>query len=106
MNKIFPNWLTTVLLALLLTFISYKLVVRGVITWQKESAEQLTIPVDDQITQPLLQGEGKLPPSLTVFCNNPDRLNNTSRALETRILSLSQFPLVVSRAQINITSTT
>lgn len=32
-----PAWMTTVLLALLLTVISYKLLIRGFITWHKES---------------------------------------------------------------------
>ena len=34
-----PGWLTTVLLALLLSLLSYKLAVRGVKTWKQESKD-------------------------------------------------------------------
>ena len=53
----FPNWLTTILLALLLTFISYKLIMRGLITWQKESAQIKLQDSQGANLQPLLEEE-------------------------------------------------
>ena len=50
-NKVLPAWMTTVLLGLLLTFITYKLVVRGVITWRHESEEKHD---EEHQRQPLL----------------------------------------------------
>ena len=45
--------MTTVLLAVLLTFISYKLLARGFLTWQSES-KQAEHPKSEDLTQPLL----------------------------------------------------
>ena len=53
----FPNWLTTILLALLLTFISYKLIMRGLITWQKESAQIKLGDSQGPDLRPLLEEE-------------------------------------------------
>ena len=44
----FPNWLTTILLGLLLAYISWKLLARGIITWSKESDEQETLADEEQ----------------------------------------------------------
>jgi len=69
-NKILPSWMTTVLLALLLTFISYKLLVRGFITWHSESTEFLELQNQglhhdgqDGLEQPLLQDRSANPPT-------------------------------------------
>lgn len=53
----FPNWLTTILLALLLTFISYKLIMRGLITWEKESAQIKLEDSQGAHLRPLLEEE-------------------------------------------------
>lgn len=50
-SQVLPAWLTTVLLGALLTFITYKLVVRGVITWRSETQQHHQ---DDEQRQPLL----------------------------------------------------
>ncbi|EIE22493.1 hypothetical protein COCSUDRAFT_47913 [Coccomyxa subellipsoidea C-169] len=39
LNKATPNWMTTILLAALLTLLTYKLVDRAVVTWRKENLE-------------------------------------------------------------------
>jgi peptidoglycan/LPS O-acetylase OafA/YrhL len=51
-----PNWMTTVLLAILLTLLTYKLVVRSLITWRKENNK--IAAAREGITEPLLQGNG------------------------------------------------
>ena len=57
-----PNWLTTVLLAMLLTVLTWKLSVRGFMTWRKETVEAEK-QRDSEIAEPLLQD--KMPrPSL------------------------------------------
>jgi len=68
--QILPSWMTTVLLALLLTFISYKLLVRGFITWHSESTEFLELQNQglhhdgqDGLEQPLLQDRSANPPT-------------------------------------------
>lgn len=53
-NKVLPAWLTTVLLGALLTFITYKLVVRGVITWRNETEHKHE---EDEQRQPLLEND-------------------------------------------------
>lgn len=50
-----PSWMTTILLAALLTFISYKLLARGFITWRDESSEAKHHK-SGEATEPLLQG--------------------------------------------------
>lgn len=49
-----PNWLTTVLLAMLLTVLTWKLSVRGFITWRKETAVSKK-ERDSEAAEPLLQ---------------------------------------------------
>ena len=49
-----PNWLTTVLLAMLLTVLTWKLSVRGFITWRKETAASIK-ERDSEAAEPLLQ---------------------------------------------------
>ena len=66
--QVLPSWLTTVLLALLLTFISYKLITRGFITWHSESLAQQHQRLDvdgqdDGLEQPLLQDGGTESPT-------------------------------------------
>lgn len=50
-----PNWITTILLAALLTLLTYKLAARSLITWRKENDARR--PDQADATQPLLQGE-------------------------------------------------
>lgn len=54
MNKLLPTWLTTILLAILLTSVSYKLVVRGVICWRQETTEHAHELDGEPSRQPLL----------------------------------------------------
>ncbi len=49
-----PNWLTTVLLAILLTVLTWKLSSRGFMTWRKETADAQKLR-DSAAAQPLLQ---------------------------------------------------
>ena len=49
-----PNWLTTVLLAILLTMLTWKLTSRGFLTWRKETADAQE-QCDSEAAQPLLQ---------------------------------------------------
>ena len=49
-----PNWLTTVLLAILLTVLTWKLSFRGFMTWRKETADAQKAR-DSEAGQPLLQ---------------------------------------------------
>ena len=59
-----PGWLTTFLLALLMTFMTWKLAVRGVTTWKLETKQMAAVQpppaagaaeaVPDDLTQPLL----------------------------------------------------
>ena len=51
-----PNWLTTVLLAILLTMLTWKLSARGILTWRKETADAQQ-QCDSEAAQPLLQDE-------------------------------------------------
>ena len=57
-----PNWLTTVLLAILLTVLTWKLSVRGFMTWRKETAEAEK-QRDSEIAEPLLQDKMRGPSS-------------------------------------------
>lgn len=54
-----PNWLTTVLLAILLTVLTWKLSFRGLLTWRKETAEA-DKQRDAEAAQPLLQGRARM----------------------------------------------
>lgn len=56
-----PNWLTTILLALLLTLLTYKLVDRAVVTWRKENLQfkRVSASTEDDPSQPLLQGSSQ-----------------------------------------------
>ena len=49
-----PNWLTTVLLAMLLTVLTWKLSIRGFLTWRKETAASEK-ERDSEAAEPLLQ---------------------------------------------------
>lgn len=51
-----PNWMTTILLALLLTLLTYKLMDRAVATWRKENLEFKRAAANSDATEPLLQG--------------------------------------------------
>ena len=55
-----PNWLTTVLLAMLLTVLTCKLSVRGFITWRKETAVAEK-EHDSEAAEPLLQHDSGEP---------------------------------------------
>ncbi len=64
--QVLPSWMTTLLLAILLTYISYKLLARGFITWDSESHElhdqESHNHVQNRIQEPLLQDhEGDSP---------------------------------------------
>ena len=49
-----PGWLTTVLLALLLSLLSYKLAVRGIITFKQESKDiAATHAAQEQAREPV-----------------------------------------------------
>ena len=54
-----PNWLTTILLAILLTLLTYKLVDRAVVTWRKENLQfkRAGASTEDDPSQPLLEGD-------------------------------------------------
>ena len=68
-SQVLPAWATTVLLGALLTFITYKLLVRGVITWRSESSEKHHHP---EITEPLLEDQGEAqdqPQGICTLCN-------------------------------------
>ena len=56
-----PNWLTTILLAILLTMLTWKLTCRGFLTWRKETADAQQ-QCDSEAAQPLLQ-DGQRDPS-------------------------------------------
>ena len=51
--QVMPAWLTTVLLAALLTLLSYKLSVRGVATFKQESKDIAAVQHDTQVLQGL-----------------------------------------------------
>eukprot|EP00884_Botryococcus_braunii_P020922 jgi/Botrbrau1/7513/Bobra.0019s0004.1 len=60
LNKVTPTYMTTCGLALLLGYVSYKLVVRAIATWRKETRALHSLPAAaavDPVQAPLLSGE-------------------------------------------------
>ncbi|CAK0781249.1 hypothetical protein CVIRNUC_005324 [Coccomyxa viridis] len=84
LNKAIPNWLTTVLLAILLTMLTWKLTCRGFLTWRKETADAQQ-QCDSEAAQPLLQ-DGQRDPSAHSHeaLNEAFRSNGMSHPIECK----------------------
>jgi hypothetical protein len=74
-----PNWMTTILLAALLTALTWKLATRAVTTWRKESA---ALQKDTgELEQPLLRQAGGSPDdSAGRIPTHQEILNNAFRS--------------------------
>ena len=78
-----PNWMTTILLAALLTALTWKLATRAAATWRKESAAYQK--GDAELEQPLLQA-GELPGGAAGrIPTHQEILNNAFRSTSARL---------------------
>ncbi|BDA43515.1 probable sulfite exporter TauE/SafE family protein 3 [Coccomyxa sp. Obi] len=91
LNKATPNWLTTILLAALLTLLTYKLVDRAVLTWRKENLQlkHAKARAEDESSQPLLHGV----PQQSLESHNQQEILNRAFAPEPAARPLATQPI-------------